>query len=343
MNVADVFNRRIRRFSPWMGRFLPPAQGDRAMPPERSKELIQTIKKIPIFQGLSLSQVQAVLKVCVSQTYQAEEAVCASGASSEEMYILLSGELGVVTADGVQVATLHPVTTVGEMGLITKKARVASVKATKPSHVLVLPKSAFDYLLNHDSAVQARIYRNVIEALADKIVNDNLRLRDHLQDMVQEEKRIREYRCRAEAAVRLLVQDTGMDPEKATARVDEEMIDETMRVLIVDEEPEIRRLVANALEGYEVVEAANGHEALGSVRERHPDLLITDIKTSEIDGHALLIALREEAPDLPVLAISGFYDDESIGEYDLDGFMCQPFAVERFRATVEDALTQGDG
>ena len=114
------------------------------MPLARSRELIQTIKKIPLFQGLSLSQVQA--------------------------------------------------------------------------------------LLNHDSAVQARIYRNVIEALADKIVNDNLRLRDHLQDMVQEAKRIREYRYRADAAVRLLVQETGMDPEKAAARVDEEMSDETMRV-----------------------------------------------------------------------------------------------------------------
>ena len=111
----------------------------------------------------------------------------------------------------------------------------------------------------------------------------------------------------------------------------------------MDDEPEIRRLVANALEGYEVVEAGNGHEALGCVREQCPDLLITDTRTSEIDGHALLLALREEAPDLPVLAISGFFDDEGIGESDLDGFMCTPFAVERFRSSVEDALTQGDG
>ena len=312
------------------------------MPAERSKELVQTIKRIPIFTGLSPSQVQSVLKVCVPKTYEATEVVCASGTPSEEMYILLSGELGVVTTDGHQVATLHPVTTVGEMGLLTKKVRVASVKATRSSHVLVLPKAAFDYLLRHDSDVQARIYRNVIEVLADKIVNDNVRLRDHLQEKVDEEKRIREYRRRAEVAIRLLAQEARTDPEAAAARVDDAMIDETMRVLIVDDEPDLRRLVANALEGYDVVEAANGQEALQSVREQRPDLLITDIKMPEMDGYALLTALREEVPDLPVLAISGFVDGASIGEYSFDGFIGKPFVVESFRATVEEALAKGD-
>ena len=180
------------------------------MPSERAKELGQILKKIPIFKGLSPSQVQAVLKICKPQSYQATEVVCASSTPSDEMYILLSGQLGVITADEVQVATLDPVTTVGEMGLMTKKDRVASVRASQPSSVLVLPRAAFEYLMRRDADIQARIYRNVIDVLSDKIVNDNVRLRDHVQETVREEKRIREYRRRAEAAERLLVQETEM-------------------------------------------------------------------------------------------------------------------------------------
>lgn len=312
------------------------------MPGERSKELVQTLKKIPLFKGLSPSQVQAVLKACTPKRYQATEVVCASGTPSEEMYILLSGQLGVFTADGAQVATLDPVTTVGEMGLITKRDRVAAVKATNASSVLVLPKAALDYLMRHDADVQSRIYRNVIEVLSDKIVNDNVRLRDHVQAKVREEKRVREHRRRAEAAVRLLAQETGMKPEQAAARVDDEMIDEIMRILIVDDEPEIRRLVANALSDYDVVEAGDGEEALRSVREQLPDLLITDIKMPVMDGYELLSALREEAPELPVLAISGYVDDEGVSEYGFDGFVGKPFVLERFRHTVEEALAKGD-
>ena len=132
-----------------------------------------------------------------------------------------------------------------------------------------------------------------------------------------------------------------MDPEVAAARVDDEMIDEIMRVLIVDDEPEIRHLVANALEGYDVVEAGNGQDALRAIREQRPSLLITDIKMPDMDGWELLTAVREEVPDLPVLAISGYVDEEGIGEYDFDGFIGKPFVLQSFRDSVEGALAKG--
>ena len=309
---------------------------------QRSKALIQTIKKIPLFKGLSPSQAQAVLRICEFKTYQATEVVCASGTSSGEMYILLSGQLGVITADGTQVATLEPVTTVGEMGIVTRQARSASVKATRTSNVIVVPKGSFDQVLRRDADFQAKIYRNIIEVLSDKIVNDNVRVRDHLQERACQERRIREYRQRAEAAMRLLAQKAGMDPDEAAAAVDNEMVDVTMRILIVDDEPAFRLLMAKALSNYDVVEAADGQEALRSVREQPPDLVITDIKMPEMDGYALLAALREEAPDLPVLAISGYVDSEDIREYYFDGFIGKPVVLDEFRQIVDDALAKDD-
>ena len=62
----------------------------------------------------------------------------------------------------------------------------------------------------------------------------------------------------------------------------------------------------------------------------------------EMDGYDLLSALREEAPDLPVLAISGYVDDEDISEYGFDGFISKPLALDRFRHTVEEALAKDD-
>ena len=113
--------------------------------------------------------------------------------------------------------------------------------------------------------------------------------------------------------------------------------------MIVDDEPDITRLVANALSNYDVVEAGGGQEALRKVREQPPDLVITDIKMPEMDGYALLTALREGSPDLPVLAISGYVNDEDIRDYDFDGFIGKPVILDEFRRTVEEALAKDDG
>ena len=83
------------------------------MPPDKNKALIQTINKIPFFKGLSPSQAQSIISICAPKAFAVGEIVCEGGTESNEMFIFLSGELGVVTPDGIQVATILPVTTVG--------------------------------------------------------------------------------------------------------------------------------------------------------------------------------------------------------------------------------------
>ena len=145
-----------------------------------SAALGQIIKKIPVFEQLSPNQVQSLLSICVSKTCDADDVLCAHGTPSDEMYVLLSGELAIVTPDGTCVATVKPVTTVGEMGLVTRQVRAATVQATKPTKLLVLDKGKFEILLRNDPGMQTRIYRNIIGILSDRIVNDNVRMRDHL-------------------------------------------------------------------------------------------------------------------------------------------------------------------
>jgi two-component system nitrogen regulation response regulator NtrX len=79
-------------------------------------------------------------------------------------------------------------------------------------------------------------------------------------------------------------------------------------VLIVDDEPNIRRMVGALLasEGYEVRDAAEGALGLQRVAESCPDVVLLDLMIpGELDGLATLARLRETVPDVPVIMMSG--------------------------------------
>jgi CheY-like chemotaxis protein len=262
--------------------------------------------------------------------------IYAARSASDEMHILLTGELSVVNEEGIRLARLYPITTVGEMGLVTRHTRSASVQAGKPSDLLVLHRRAFDLLLKKDPDLQTRFYQNVISILAGKIVGDNVRVRDHLIEKVEHQRDLRFERRRTETILQLLVEHSDLSEEEAKTLVDERLIPGRMRVLIVDDEPAIRALVTQALVvNYDVDEAEDGTEAMKAVETTPPDLVITDIRMPHMDGTALLKGLRNIAPNLPILALSGYVDPEDVAEYGFDGFVKKPFELDDFRVIVD--------
>jgi two-component system nitrogen regulation response regulator NtrX len=79
-------------------------------------------------------------------------------------------------------------------------------------------------------------------------------------------------------------------------------------VLIVDDEPNIRRMVGALLasEGYEVRDAADGASGVARAAETTPDVVLLDLMMpGELDGLGTLARLRESAPDVPVIMMSG--------------------------------------
>lgn len=80
------------------------------------------------------------------------------------------------------------------------------------------------------------------------------------------------------------------------------------RLLIVDDDPEIRRLLSRRLGrvGYMVQEAENGEEAVTLARQAVPDVVITDMTMPRLDGLGLLEELRSVDPDLPVIVLTGY-------------------------------------
>src|ERR1700744_3319416 len=115
-------------------------------------------------------------------------------------------------------------------------------------------------------------------------------------------------------------------------------------ILIVDDEADIRMLIAGILqdEGYQTRDATNSKEALARIRQRQPSLVILDIwlQGSELDGIEILKVIRREAPSVPVLMIIGHGTIETavaaikIGAYD---FIEKPFKADRLLLQVEHA------
>src|SRR5215216_6196595 len=116
-------------------------------------------------------------------------------------------------------------------------------------------------------------------------------------------------------------------------------------ILIVDDEADIRDLVAGILEdeGYETRTARDSDSALNAIGSRRPNLLFLDIwlQGSKLDGLQLLDSVKEQNPELPVVMISGHGNIETAvsaikrGAYD---FIEKPFKADRLVLVAERAL-----
>jgi len=114
------------------------------------------------------------------------------------------------------------------------------------------------------------------------------------------------------------------------------------RVLVVDDEPQIRRSLRVALRanGYEVEEAATGEAALDQAATRPPELVILDLSLPDIDGVQICKRLREWT-QLPVIILSAHGDDEAkVRALDegADDYVTKPFSVPELLARMRVAL-----
>jgi two-component system nitrogen regulation response regulator NtrX len=117
------------------------------------------------------------------------------------------------------------------------------------------------------------------------------------------------------------------------------------RILVIDDEAEIRRSVRMILEyeGYDVVEASSGPEGLAMIEREPPDLVFLDIKMPGLDGLEALQRVRQTNESLPVVIISGHgtvstaVEATKLGAFD---FIEKPLASERVLVTIRNALDQ---
>ncbi|MCM1144889.1 MAG: response regulator transcription factor [Blautia sp.] len=123
------------------------------------------------------------------------------------------------------------------------------------------------------------------------------------------------------------------------------------KILIADDEAEIRELLRLYLEkdGYEVLEAANGAEALSALQREAVDLIVLDIMMPGIDGYRVLQNIREKN-NIPVIMLSakGSDSDKILGlDLGADDYITKPFqpleAVARVNSNIRRFYSLGSG
>jgi hypothetical protein len=118
------------------------------------------------------------------------------------------------------------------------------------------------------------------------------------------------------------------------------------RILVADDEPGVRAFLREVLEraGYEVLEAADGKQALRQARAVRVDLVITDLIMPEQEGIETIKALRQEMPGIGIIAISGRFDGpwlQIAASLGADAVLAKPLTEELLLSRVAEVLAPG--
>lgn len=116
-----------------------------------------------------------------------------------------------------------------------------------------------------------------------------------------------------------------------------------LRVLVVDDEPNIADLVALALryEGWETVTANSGSRAVRAAKEHQPDALLLDVMLPDFDGLEVMRRVRTHQPDVPVLFLTArdAVEDRVAGlTAGGDDYLTKPFAIEELVARLRGLM-----
>ncbi len=117
------------------------------------------------------------------------------------------------------------------------------------------------------------------------------------------------------------------------------------RILIVDDEEQMRELLAKVLEknGYQVTAAADGSQALALLEKEPMDLVVTDVRMPGLDGMEALRAIKELNPEIVIILMTAFGSiDQAVqavkeGAYD---YINKPFKIDEMLLTIKKALDE---
>jgi DNA-binding response OmpR family regulator len=124
------------------------------------------------------------------------------------------------------------------------------------------------------------------------------------------------------------------------------MAGKTTRILLVDDEQPVQKLLSYPLEkeGYEVVSALDGQEALANFEQGQFDLVVLDIMLPKVDGLEVCRRLRAKS-SVPILMLTAKAEeiDKVLGlELGADDYITKPFSMREFRSRVRAALRRAD-
>ena len=154
---------------------------------EQKARLVMFLKKIPLFEDLPVPTLRKILGICSKVALDEGQYLCKKDDPSNAMYILLTGKLAVKVGGSAPVATIEPVNSIGEMGVFTGEPRTATVQAMQKSALLLLQRNELNHLIKRDTDFGVKIMSKVIRILADRIADDNKRMREFQKYIISQE------------------------------------------------------------------------------------------------------------------------------------------------------------
>jgi DNA-binding response OmpR family regulator len=108
------------------------------------------------------------------------------------------------------------------------------------------------------------------------------------------------------------------------------------KVLIVDDEEHVKSLLSEffSFNGYDVILANNGREALEILKNEHCSLLITDLKMPGINGVELVVKIRNLDISLPIIGISSENKESEFLKAGANYFLLKPFSIHHLKSIV---------
>jgi len=115
-----------------------------------------------------------------------------------------------------------------------------------------------------------------------------------------------------------------------------------MKVLVVDDDLHIQRLYKEELieEGYEVVVAANGAEAMEMFEKENPDLVTLDIRLPDVDGIQLLRQMKEKRPKLPIIMSTAYDYRDEFAVWASEAYIVKSADLDELKSMIKRLLSK---
>ena len=142
-----------------------------------------------------------------------------------------------------------------------------------------------------------------------------------------------------------VIHDIKAQPIKKA--VDEETVtDDTNRkkaTLLIAEDNESNYILIRAvLKDYTLLHARDGNEAVRLYRERHPDLILMDLKMPDMDGYEATAEIRKEDSDIPIIAVTAFAfaeDEQRVKQSGFNGYAAKPIKPAELKKIIARYLS----
>lgn len=115
-----------------------------------------------------------------------------------------------------------------------------------------------------------------------------------------------------------------------------------MKLLVVDDDTNIQRLYKEELEeeGYEVVIASTGKDALELFEKENPDIVTLDILMPDIDGISLLRKMKEQRPDIPIIMSTAYDYRDDFAVWASEAYIVKSSDLGELKKTIQQLINR---